>query len=818
MDGALEGQISNLPWPPGDAAMARRIRAHDWVATPLGPIGSWSPRHRVMVETMLATADVSSLVCGPERILIYNDAAACLYGNRHPSALGQPLPDAFPEGWATVAPFYASAFAGETVQVVAQPLDTRGEGWATDSFDAMLVPVRDEAGAVVAVLMTGREVGARVRAEEALRLGEARFRALVTATSYAVYSMGPDWTEMRQLQGHGFLADTAGPNTAWLDEYILPEDRPRIWAAIQQAIRTKDLFELEHRVRRADGAIGWTVSRAVPLLDAAGEIREWFGAASDVTQRREAEAALANSEARYRALVEGMPQLVWRSAAQGEWTWASPQWEAFTGLSDAESRGRGWLAAMHPHDRESAMAAWARAGEAGVFEADFRLWCAGDGAWRWFQTRGLPMGDAAGSDATEWLGTSTNVDDQMLARDMLENVARELEERVAERTAELQAAEANLRQSQKMDAVGQLAGGIAHDFNNMLQGIIGGVEMARRRVATGRAEEASRYLEAAREAAERAAGLTRRLLAFARQQRLEPRPVDVDALVAGMADLVRRTVGPGIALELRLHNGLGKVLCDPNELENVLLNLCINGRDAMPDGGHLTVCTADLDLTAAAPGPEILPGKYVSLTVTDTGTGMSPEVLERAFDPFFTTKPLGQGTGLGLSQVWGFAHQSGGLVRAESRLGHGTTFYLLLPFSMRAAATSEPKAEPAPPQPGAGGTILLVDDEAAVRGPAADRLRELGHTVLEASDGPEALQILAAAPPDMLIADLGLPGGIGGQQVATIAQELWPGLPVLFVTGYAANVPLPSGMEVIGKPFALDDLARRVRDVLATTG
>ena len=296
----------------------------------------------------------------------------------------------------------------------------------------------------------------------------------------------------------------------------------------------------------------------------------------------------------------------------------------------------------------------------------------------------------------------TDIEDLVRAREVLARGREELEALVAARTAELMAAEETLRQAQKMEAVGQLTGGIAHDFNNMLQGVAGGVDMARRRIAEGRAGEAGRYLDAARGAVGRAAGLTRRLLAFARRQRLEPKPVDPDGLVAGLADLVRRTVGPGIAVELRLRDGAGSVLCDAGELESALLNLCINARDAMPEGGRLLIGTEDARLSAAdVAGQEgVSPGDYVAVSVADTGAGMPPEVLERVFEPFFTTKPVGQGTGLGLSQVWGFARQSGGLVRIESAPGRGTTVRLLLPAHARAAAEGW-AAPPAPSGPAA---------------------------------------------------------------------------------------------------------------------
>jgi signal transduction histidine kinase len=417
------------------------------------------------------------------------------------------------------------------------------------------------------------------------------------------------------------------------------------------------------------------------------------------------------------------------------------------------------------------------------------------------------------------------------AREVLARGREELEAQVGARTAELQQAlerlqaemaqreqaEANLRQVQKMEAVGQLTGGIAHDFNNMLQGIGGSLDVARRRAAEGRIADVLRYLDPARQAVDRAAGLTRRLLAFARRQRLEPQPVDPDALVAGMADLVRRTVGPAIRLELLLRDGQARVLCDPGELESALLNLCINARDAMPEGGRLTISTEDVRLSAAdLVGQQgAAPGDYVEISVADTGKGMPSDVAERAFEPFFTTKPLGHGTGLGLSQVYGFVRQSGGVVRLESAPGSGTTVRVCLPQHAGADMVEGPGAAPAPNEAGPGQAVLLVDDEDIARQAAAERLRELGYRVLEAADGPAALHLLdGGARVDMLVTDVGLPNGMNGRQVAEAVCERRPGIPLLFITGYAGT-ELPPGSEVIDKPFDLDTLARRVQAALA---
>jgi signal transduction histidine kinase len=400
-----------------------------------------------------------------------------------------------------------------------------------------------------------------------------------------------------------------------------------------------------------------------------------------------------------------------------------------------------------------------------------------DGAWRWIDWTVIPLADAfyaVGRDVTE----RKSLEDQ-------------------------------LRQSQKMEAVGQLTGGLAHDFNNMLTGIIGSLDMLSRRLADGRLSEASRYIETASAAATRAASLTHRLLAFSRRQALDPRPLDVNALVASMQELLTRTLGEQVALKVSLEPEAWPALTDENQLENAVLNLAINARDAMPGGGELTLETRNV----VAAG-----GDYVSLRVRDTGVGMSQDVLDRVFDPFFTTKPLGQGTGLGLSMVYGFMRQTGGEVRIESRPGAGTTVELQLPRAAAGAAPQPGLRAQAPP--GAGETVLVVEDDASVRLLVVEVLRELGYAAIEVAGGDAALEFLASARRiDLLVTDVGLPG-LNGRQLAEIAREHRPDLPVLFMTGYAAAAArrsefLGPGMEMIPKPFALDGLAVKIRQMIA---
>jgi CheY-like chemotaxis protein len=371
-----------------------------------------------------------------------------------------------------------------------------------------------------------------------------------------------------------------------------------------------------------------------------------------------------------------------------------------------------------------------------------------------------------------------------------------------------------------MEAVGLLTGGIAHDFNNMLQGISGSVEVAERLVVEGRNTNALRFLSSARTAVGRAAALTHRLLAFARRQRLDPRPVDPDGLVAGMADMIRRTVGPGIRVVLNLRDSAWWVVCDPNELESALLNLCINARDPLPEGGELTIGTADSHLRAEhiAGQEDASPGDFVAISVVDTGEGMQPDVIARAFEPFYTTKPLGQGTGLGLSQVYGFVRQSSGVVQIESAPGRGTTVRLCLPRHKQTEASVEAATSPNPEPAQVGETVLLVDDEDGVREPASEHLRELGYNVFEAPDGVTALRMLNTITRlDLLVTDVGLPNGMNGRQVAEAVRQHRPDVPVLFITGYSGTT-LGQGTEVVRKPFDLDTLARRIQSLLSASG
>jgi PAS domain S-box-containing protein len=677
-------------------------------------------------------------------------------------------------------------------------------------LDFILQPLKDASGQVTGIFIEGSDVTERVAGEAALRASQERLSALVSASSEVLYSMSADWGEMRQLSGGGFLADTRTANPNWLTEYIPEDEQPRVRAAISDAIRNKALFDLEHQVRRADGGVGWTLSRAVPLLGPDGSITEWFGTASDVTARREAEEAL-------RQLNDTLEQQVVERTAERDQMWetspdllliidfngvfrrVNPTWTTLLGYAPEELVGHHVNEFVLPDDHHQTTGAYELAGRGGQPQIENR-YRHKDGSTRWISWVAAP-----GEGVTYATGRDITAE--------------------KEREAELAKAQEALRQSQKMEAVGQLTGGLAHDFNNLLTGVTGSLELLQTRVSQGRIKDIDRYVNAAQGAARRAASLTHRLLAFARRQTLDPKPTDVNRLVAGMEELIRRTVGPQITVEpLAGAVGLWSTLVDPGQLENALLNLCINARDAMPDGGKITIETANRWMDERAGRERDLPpGQYVSLCVSDTGTGMSPDVQAKAFDPFFTTKPIGQGTGLGLSMIYGFARQSGGQVRIYSEEGQGTTLCIYLPRHLGQEEVVEAAPDLADaPRAEQGETVLVVDDEPTVRMLVTEVLEDLGYAAVEAADGASGLRVLHSdVRLDLLVTDVGLPGGMNGRQVADAARVARPDLKVLFITGYAENAVLSHGhlepdMHVLTKPFTMEALASRIRKLIAS--
>jgi PAS domain S-box-containing protein len=549
--------------------------------------------------------------------------------------------------------------------------------------------------------------------------------------------------------------------------------------------------------------------------------------------RREAAAAVSASEARAREQAERVQLALDAGAIVGTWVWnvktdhfeGDERFARAFGLDPERCRAglalEAVMASIHADDKDRVAAEIGAAlRRGGPYRCEYRV-RQHDGVYRWIEANGRVDLDEDGA-AARFPGVLIDIEHRRAIEAALRDLNQDLENRVKLAIEQREQAEEALRQSQKMEAVGQLTGGIAHDFNNLLAGISGSLQMLETRVSQGRLDAVPRYVDAAQGATKRAAALTQRLLAFSRRQTLDPKPTNLNRLISDMEELIRRTSGPTIDVEVVGAAGLWPVLIDQNQLENALLNLCINARDAMPDGGRLTIETANrwLDSTAGTER-DLPPGQYVSLAVTDTGIGMSKETIGRIFEPFFTTKPLGQGTGLGLSMIYGFVRQSNGQIRVYSEEGHGTTMCLYLPRHHGEASPGDAAGTGAAGvESGFGETVLVVDDEPTVRLLMVDMLQDAGYRVLEAADGPSGLKILQSDTRiDLLLTDVGLPGGMNGRQVADAGRVLRADLKVLFITGYAENAVigngrLERGMQVITKPFALEALANKVRDMI----
>jgi PAS domain S-box-containing protein len=570
-------------------------------------------------------------------------------------------------------------------------------------------------------------------------------------------------------------------------ELLHPDDVERTRGGFALTQIGQPAIRFPNRYRCKDGSYRWISWVGIPddgLVYCSGR-----DITAEVTAQAERDQLWSLSE-----------DLLARAAYDGSLSAVNPAWMKVLGWTEQELLSNPYSDILHAEDLPSTLAALREMGRTDLptrFENRVR---SKDGEWK-------PVGWTVSPEPG-------GVYFIAVGRDLTADKARE---------QELLHAQEALRQSQKMEAVGQLTGGLAHDFNNILAGIAGSLQVMQTRIAQGRIGEVDRYVNGALGAVKRAANLTQRLLAFSRRQTLDPQPTDLNRLVAGMEELIRRSVGPGIEVETVAAGGLWTTFVDPGQLENALLNLCVNGRDAMPDGGKLTIETGNRWLDdRAARERGVAPGQYVSLCVSDTGTGMTDDIVARAFDPFFTTKPIGQGTGLGLSMVYGFAGQSGGSARIYSEVGKGTMVCIYVPRHLGEAeqAGASPGDGAALPRSDRNETILVVDDEPLVRMIIIEQLEDLGYAVIEAHDAPSALKLLGnAGAIDLLVTDVGLPGGMNGRQLADAIREKRPDLQVLFITGYAENAVLnhghlEHGMHVMTKPFAVDEFARRIGSLL----
>jgi len=837
--------------PTGSDAQALIARL-DWANSPLGEASTWPQSLRTAVDIVIHSPMPMLLLWGPQLTQIYNDGFALLAGSKHPHAFGQPTHQIWPELQDFTDPIYSAVLQGQVRTYSEQRFTLQRNGIDSDFWlDLTYSPIRDENAQVAGILVTAIETNERRRiALELEQRSAASLKAqqeteerlqLALAATDAVGTWDWDIGEDRFIadahfaQLHGIDPAMAGqlPISDYLHG-VHPEDRALIARSIKHCITHGTEYAEEYRLLQPDGQLRWVFARGRCYKDHHGRPIRFLGAALDLTERKNTEQALRQSQTELQLIINAMPILIsyvdreerfrLNNAAYLDWYGLTPQ--ELYGRTVREVLGDEAYALRAEH------IAQALTGKPCCFSINTPH---RDGSIRHALMNYLPRHGSDGAVNGFYIFVIDETERKQ-TEEALRNLNETLEERVAARTKQLaetnqrlqkekferERAEDALRHAQKMEAVGQLTGGIAHDFNNMLTGIIGSLDLMQRYIADGRTEEIGRFTEAAVSSANRAAALTHRLLAFSRRQSLDRKPLNANDLIHSLEDLLRRTKGEHIELKLQLAEDVWPVSTDVSQLENALLNLVINARDAMPDGGELCIETANvyLDSSDISTLEPVKAGDYLMIAVSDNGTGMTPKVLAKAFDPFFTTKPIGQGTGLGLSMIYGFAQQSGGHVSLFSLPGQGTSVRLYLP-RLHAVAEEDvlsPVITEAPPAI-AGETVVLVEDDPAVRMLVLNLLKELGYHAHEAEDAKSALPLLESdMRVDLLVTDVGLPG-MNGRQLAEIARQHRPALKVLFMTGYAQMAAerqgfLEQGMDMVAKPFSIDLLANKIRTMI----
>lgn len=812
----------------GDGEMANRTAAHPWQDGPLGPIAGWPQSLKSFVSLVMESPIAMIVLWGPELIQIYNDAFIVTCGDKHPQGLGRPHRTVWPEVWEFNKPIFDAVERGETRSFVGQPLTiNRGNGPEEAWFDVSYSPVRDEAGEIGGALVVVVETTKQVQADQCLIADRDRQRKLFDqAPGFTCILTGPNHvfefanSAYAQLVGRtdliGRTVREGLPDIAGQGFYELLDT---VYATGERFIAKHVPISFQAKTDRP------TEQRYLdfvyePILDELGHITGVFVQGNDVTETHLAQVALFESEVRVRAAL-AMARLGTFDWDQntGEVVLDDRSREIFGLGPDEGRRQEDVFGRIHPDDFPRIHAlAQASGRDRTRLHVEYRI-VLPDGSERIVAStnEAVPPYDVG---ADRLVGVFADVTDERRAEQALQRLNSDLEAEVEARLEELSGVEAHLRQAQKMEAVGQLTGGIAHDFNNMLTGVIGGLDILKRRLALGQYDDLDRFIDLARQSGERAADLTHRLLAFSRRQSLVARRLELDAVIDGMQDLLQRTLGENINLVLALAEDTWAVRSDSGQVENTLLNLAINARDAMPDGGDLTIETANVSVDAADNHPDLAPGDYVRISVGDQGEGMSPANLARAFEPFFTTKPIGEGTGLGLSMIYGFAKQSHGHAEILSVRGSGTTVSVWLPRAAEVALDNVVPITSGLSAAVAGATVMVVEDEPSVRELIAEVLTELGYAIIEAASGDAALPVLRSNRQiDLLVTDVGLPG-MNGRQLADVARALRPGMKVLFVTGYAEQAAnrddfLDDGMAIVAKPFTIDALAVQIRSMIS---
>ena len=828
-------------WPIGGGECGALIREKNWRLSGMGAVETWSHELRATVGNIVNSPVAKVLMWGPEHIMVYNDGYRDIAGERHPMALGLPVAEAFPEVWDWNRPILAAGMKGETTFHRDQPIVfQRPDGPQTMFLDLFYTPVYDADGSVGGVMCTIVDNSARILAETKLAAREADLRRVTDAVPMLISYVDRDhvyrFANAAYHDWFGFEPEAMiGRHIReMIGEAAYADRRPSIERAL-----SGETFSSETNMPRGDGTVRRLEVRYVPHVEPDGSIPGVHILGIDVQERALREAALEISNSRFRTAMDAVHGILWTNSADGQMAGEQPGWAALTGQTMEEYRGYGWSNAVHPDDAAASVVQWnAAVASKSMFVHEHRV-RRHDGAWRQFAIRALPILNGSG-DIAEWVGVHTDITHQRAAeaalREQTETLARQvrhreraeeqlrelnetLEARVIAEIDERRQAEAKLAQAQKLETVGKLTGGVAHDFNNLLQVVSGNLALLAKDIAGN--DRAETRVANAMAGVSRGAKLASQLLAFGRRQALEPKVVNVSRFVQGMDDMLRRAIGEAVEVETVVAGGLWNTFIDPAQIENALLNLAINARDAMDGRGKLTIelSNAHLDDAYARTHNEVTPGQYVMLAVTDTGSGMPPEIIEKVFEPFFSTKAEGKGSGLGLSMVYGFVKQSGGHVKIYSEVGHGTTIKLYLPRAIQA----EDLEVTIDHGPIAGGTetVLVVEDDDGVRETVVALLVDLGYRVLKSVDAASALSVIdSGIPIDILFTDVVMPGTLKSPELARKARERLPDIAVLFTSGYTENSivhggKLDAGVELLSKPYTRDALARKFRHVLS---
>ena len=810
-------------FPSGGGELGALIRQFDWTKTSLGPLAAWPQSLKTITDTLLRSPVPMVLLWGGDGVMIYNDAYSGFAGGRHPELLGSKVRD----GWPEVADFndhvMRVGLSGRTLAYKDQELTLYRHGrpeqvWMNLDYS----PVLNEAGQPAGVMAIVVETTQRVMTERTLKDREnelARVQRIariggVTVDLQNGFDNGRRTPEYMEI--HGLSPDAVDTHEDWVKR-IHPDDRDRTRLHFLATVNGADArYSSEYRIiRPSDGQVRWIACEAQIERDKNGNPLRMVGAHIDITERTLAKELLRESEERFRLIANSAPVPMWVSKLDGTRSFANQAYLDFLGLDYEKAIVFDWRKILHPDDL-SRIVGESLAGEASlqpfVLEARYRQ---ADGAWRWMRSESQPRWDPAGKHVG-FIGVAHDITAAKEAEGELRRLNETLEQRIKERTAQLESNEEALRQSQKMEAVGQLTGGVAHDFNNLLTIIRSATDFLRRRELTE--DRRRRYIDAISDTVDRASKLTGQLLAFARRQPLTPEVFDVGLQVEGIAQLIRPLVGGRIQIGLEIRDPECFAMADVAQFETTLINLAVNSRDAMEGEGLISIQVKKADAIPASGTSERRDGKFIAISVKDMGTGIPLEKLTAIFEPFYTTKEVGKGTGLGLSQALGFAKQSGGEIVAASALGEGSTFTIYLPQAEAPCGHADiASAHLEATASGRGHRILVVEDNEEVGRFSTELLQDLGYATRRADNAKQALALIAADQWafDLVFSDVIMPG-MNGVELATIIRAQHPHLPVVLTSGYSSVLVENThhGFELIQKPYSVEALSRTLRKAI----